>query len=168
VITRPLSTEQVIAAFGDPAKYLNAEGMPGREWEDEILAWCPLPAPLPLSWERSRTVERFRCHRLVRNSLKAALAAVYAVPEAWATVNDFGGCYAWRVQRKAAKILSRHCWGIAVDLDVGDNPFGREPQVHPMTLASFEAHGFAWGGRFSPRRRDGMHFEFADLGKISS
>jgi len=31
-----------------------------------------------------------------------------------------------------------------------------------------EKHGFAWGGRWSPSRRDGMHFEIARIPDYSS
>lgn len=93
-------------------------------------------------------VARFRCHRLLVSAFEGSLAAAHAVSEAWQTVNDFGGCYAFRANRRNRARLSTHCWGAAIDLDVCDNPQGREPRVHPAVIRAFEDRGFIWGGRF--------------------
>ena len=118
-----------------------------------------------LFWDHQHTVTRLRVHRKLVGLFSAALAAIHANAEAWASLGDTGGAYAWRPQR-GAKRLSRHCWAIALDLDVGDNPLGGKPHMHPAVIAAFAAQGFEWGGAWK-RRKDPMHFEFADLGRLA-
>ncbi len=156
---RPLTLDETIEAFGDPRPLIREDGTVTPAWEFNILGWCNLPAPLPLSWNKSQMVSKFRCHRLVVTPLEAALKAIFEMPEAWETVGDFGGCYAWRMQRGSRTHLSKHCWGLAIDLDVSDNPQGAQPDIHPAVIAAFEAQGFYWGGNFKGARVDGMHFE---------
>ena len=156
---RYLETPEVIAAFGDPEPFLLSDGTPGPGWEAEILSYITLPAPLPLAWDPERRVDRMRCHRRIAARLELALETIHTTPEVWATIDDFGGCYQWRAVR-GAKSLSRHCWGIAVDLDVRDNPMGSMGKTHQFVRDAFAAQGFMWGGLFE--RPDPMHFEFAD------
>lgn len=79
---------------------------------------------------------------------------------------DCGGTISMRhIMRNPAKPLSRHCWGIAIDINTQANGYGVTPPTSGtgslMRLVPiFEAHGFAWGGRFSSGV-DGMHFELA-------
>ena len=157
---RTLTQEELFTFYGDPSRYVREDGGVAPGWETEILSWCHLPAPLPLAWEMSRSVIKFRCHKRIALGLESVFRAIALVPEAWATLGDFGGCYAWRTQRGSRRKLSLHCWGLAVDSDVADNPMGGPPRVHPVTLAAFEAGGFFWGGNFSdPKRKDPQHWE---------
>jgi hypothetical protein len=75
---------------------------------------------------------------------------------------QYGGCYAPRfIQRDGSKPLSMHAWGLAVDINVADNPVGSRPNLDPQVVAIMEKWGFRWGGRWSPP--DGHHFELAAL-----
>lgn len=69
-----------------------------------------------------------------------------------------GGCWNPRVVRFGAGQLSAHTWGIAVDINVGDNPLGAAPKQDPRLVDIMERHGFFWGGRWL--RPDGAHFEY--------
>lgn len=160
-----LSDEQIVSIFGDFGPYLNEEGIPSIFWEELILIPILLPAPLPLSWDKSKLVSGIKCHKLIAPHLSKALTELYAIPEVWSTINDYGGCYNFRPQRKSKK-LSRHAWAIAIDLDVTDNPFSKTPIVHPTIIKIFEDNGFLWGGNFPISRRDGMHWEFCDISKL--
>lgn len=156
---RTLSEAETVLRYGDPRPLLGPDGLPGPQWEAQILGWCFLPAPLPLAWDRSVAVTRIRCHREIRSALADAFEALHARPAVWATIGDFGGCYHFRTRRGSKSRLSRHCWGIAVDLDVADNPDHSKGHVHPATIEIFEACGFYWGGHFAGEDRDPMHFE---------
>jgi hypothetical protein len=161
----PLTDAQVVATFGDPTPYIRSDGSIDEAWATAQLATCELPAPLPLSWDRAHTVSRLRVHRKLVGHFRRALEAVHASSAAWASLGDTGGVYAWRPQR-GAKRLSRHCWGIAIDLDVADNPLGAKvAKMHPAVVAAFRAQGFEWGGSWRSRK-DPMHFEFTDLARL--
>lgn len=72
---------------------------------------------------------------------------------------DYGGCYSARhINADPDARLSHHSWGIAIDINVSTNAYGREPNQHPRVVEIFESHGFTWGGRWL--RPDGMHFEW--------
>lgn len=161
-----LTDDQVIAIFGDPAPYVLKDGAVSPRWPESILGTIVLPAPLPLSWDRKHTVTRLRVHRKLVEAFRAAFATIHGDPEAWASLGDTGGAYAWRPQR-GAKRLSRHCWAIAVDVDVADNPLGGTPHMHPAVIAAFAAQGFEWGGMWQTRK-DPMHFEFTDLARLTT
>ena len=75
---------------------------------------------------------------------------------------QYGGCWVPRhILGDAGRALSLHAWGLAVDLNVDDNPYGAEPVLDPRVVETFERWGFAWGGHW--RTPDGMHFELLEL-----
>tara|TARA_B100000989_G_scaffold207853_1_gene157559 strand:- start:460 stop:1608 length:1149 start_codon:yes stop_codon:yes gene_type:complete len=67
-----------------------------------------------------------------------------------------GGCYApRRINRfNAGGSISRHAWGIAIDINVISG-------YHPRVVEIFNDWGFAWGGTWTSP--DEMHFELRDL-----
>lgn len=162
----PLTQAQIIAAFGDPAPFLRSDGTPSALWESKILTYVRLPKPLPLSWDRTRWAKTISVHRRLEFQFRYALGIAFSNAEAWASIGDLGGCYAWR-HMKGSKLLSHHGWAIAIDLDVYDNPDGSKGNMHPHIIESFESQGFEWGGRWSERERDPMHFEFVDLARLA-
>jgi hypothetical protein len=164
---RILSDSEVLLNFGNPAPYVRLDGSVSLAWESGILTRVPLPEPI--RYLETGWVHHFRAHHRVAGLLERAFEEIHDDPDAWASINDFGGCYSFR-QIRGSKKLSRHSWGIAVDMDCADNPFlGLVPRVHPRVKAIMESNGFAWGGAriwggsFPWGRRDAMHFEFADL-----
>jgi len=107
---------------------------------------------------------RAQCHVRVVDDLRAALAEVAAAGLAGAVdvanANAFGGCYVPRFSRVSGQIgfLSRHTYGMALDMNTTSNCAGCRPQMNCDVVRIFRKHGFAWGGNF--RRPDGMHFEW--------
>ena len=76
--------------------------------------------------------------------------------------DQYGGCWVPRhILGDPGRALSLHAWGLAVDLNVDDNPYGAEPVLDPRVVETFERWGFAWGGHW--RTPDGMHFELVEL-----
>ena len=104
-----------------------------------------------------------RCHRLLLDQLRGALAELEA--QGLSELIDpgqYGGCHVARhIDFDPDKPLSMHAWGLAVDLNVATNGLGETPQIDPRVVEVFERWGFAWGGRWA--RPDGMHFELAAL-----
>jgi hypothetical protein len=97
---------------------------------------------------------RVRCHRLVIGDLSKAMADLERQRlGGLVDVGDFrreGGCWSPRLLRDArGGKLSRHAWGIAVNLKVN---------ADERLLRTMAQHGFVWGGDFA--RRDTTHFEW--------
>ncbi|MFN2590276.1 MAG: M15 family metallopeptidase [Actinomycetota bacterium] len=104
------------------------------------------------------------CHRALIPQLRGALQEVARRGHA-ALIDpgDFGGCYSLRfLNRNPAAGLSHHAWGVALDVNVSANPFGRTPTQDSRLVSIFERWGFTWGGRWL--LPDGMHFEFVRFG----
>ncbi len=75
------------------------------------------------------------------------------------TIHSFSGCYARRfTNRDPSQSISHHAWGIALDINAPENPYGAPPHQNRRMVAVFERWGFIWGGTFL--RPDGMHFEY--------
>ena len=73
-------------------------------------------------------------------------------------VHTFNGCFSPRMQVGNSYELSRHAYGIAVDINAGTNRYGDPPIQDPRLVQVMERWGFTWGGRWLVP--DGMHFEF--------
>jgi hypothetical protein len=75
------------------------------------------------------------------------------------TITSYSGCWAPRhILGDPDAGLSHHAWGIAIDVNVPQNPFGAVPNQDPEMVEVFERWGFIWGGDFI--LPDGMHFEY--------
>jgi D-alanyl-D-alanine carboxypeptidase len=107
---------------------------------------------------------RAQCHVKVVDDLKAALAEVAAAGLGSAidvgNTNTYGGCYVPRFSVTSGQIgfLSRHTYGMAIDMNTITNCGGCRPPMNCDVVRIFRKHRFAWGGNF--RRPDGMHFEW--------
>lgn len=157
----------------DRAGVYRVFGNPGRGTVS--LAWSHAnmltARDLPGTWNGGGN--KLFCHRLAEPFIREALN----------TCQDDGqlgyiarlGCYNFRHQRHDPKRpLSYHAWGIALDINSGDNApktvprnlrcFSPEwlalwPRGVPYNLVSaFEHVGWKWGGRWRPWC-DPMHFE---------
>jgi hypothetical protein len=98
------------------------------------------------------------CHVALFSQIRGAIAEIadLGLEE---TISSFSGCYAPRhINRILTAGLSHHSWGIALDVNVPQNPFGAEPDQDPRMVEVFERWGFVWGGTFI--QPDGMHFEY--------
>lgn len=115
-------------------------------------------------WADVEPLGRFRCHAAVVPYLRAAFAELAArgmLDEIDAA--DFrraGGCFNPRLQRgaNAGTSVSRHAWGIAIDLDPSTNRYGGPVSIPSEVGEVFRSWGFAWGAGWTVP--DGMHFEW--------
>jgi len=129
------------------------------EWEGEnIVAMRP---PLALTDGRGRPVNRIRCHRLIAAPLQRALEEL-AEAGLSHLINTFDGCFVARHMCWNPRLpLSRHSWGIAVDVNARLFPYGSHEKQDGRLVRAFERQGFVWGGRW--RTPDPMHFEMAEV-----
>ena len=126
---------------------------PGRSFKQE-------PA-----WERTNIVAArvpilgtIRCHRVVVDALRGAMRALEQRGlDHLLDPDEYRGC--WNPRHiSAGGALSRHAWGIAVDLNAGANPTGIGSGQDPRLVDVMERWGFTWGGFWLIP--DPMHFEY--------
>ncbi len=107
---------------------------------------------------------RASCHRSITPGIQAALDEIADLGLASlidvVDTNRYGGCWNPRYARASTTVgsVSRHAWGMALDLNISTNPQGSRPRLDCRIVRIFRKHGFAWGGNFG--YPDGMHFEW--------
>jgi len=129
------------------------------DWERQnIVSVAP---PFELRDGRGRPLSAIRCHRLIAPALMRVLEDLKARALCH-LVNTFDGCFEPRHMRWDPKrALSRHSWGIAVDVNARLFPYGSHARQDERLIAAFARQGFTWGGDW--REPDPMHFEAVDL-----
>ena len=144
----------------------------GQRGAIEILGEWPrhnivsLAPPMALRDGRGRPLRVIRCHRLIATPLRRVLVEL-ADRELGHLINTFDGCFvarhmSWNPQRP----LSRHAWGIAVDVNARLFPFGSQARQDDRLISAFARQGFAWGGDW--RTPDPMHFEMVTLPQLDA
>lgn len=111
------------------------------------------------------------CHRLVEDKLAKILKGIQRSGlSRFIDVNDTvrrGGCFFPRhINWDINMPLSRHSWGIAIDINPSANQTGTSGNVNPAIVEIFEKNGFAWGGRWLVP--DPMHFEIARFCRVQA
>jgi hypothetical protein len=142
-----LPLAQVKARFGEFALPSLRRGRPDPAWVRANVVTRRLPI-----------LGRVRCHRLVIGDLGKAMAdlqrhGLHGLVSAGAFRRE-GGCWSPRLVRDArGGRLSRHAWGIAVELEVTPDE---------RLIRTMAEHGFVWGGSFA--HPDVTHFEWVGRG----
>ena len=88
------------------------------------------------------------CHRAVVPLVRAAMTELEQSGRGDVVdATRYAGC--WNPRRIAAgEGLSRHTWGLALDLNIGADPRGTFESQDPALVAAFESRDFGWGGRW--------------------
>jgi hypothetical protein len=98
------------------------------------------------------------CHRGIVEQLAGALADLEEKGYAHTIDPDqYAGCWTPRLVRPGGGV-SRHAWGITVDLNADHNPTGRGSGQDPRLVETMADWGFTWGGFWL--KPDPMHFEY--------
>lgn len=151
-----LTEKQIIAKYGKPNKT-------GKGY----LTTINLPYPMFLNWSTSERINSMQCHKLIADRLLAVFTGIlsdYGIEEIKRLqLDDFGGCFNYRLMR-GGTALSRHSWGIAIDLDPDRNLLKETSKTARFARPEYKAmidifykHGFKSLGR--EENRDWMHFE---------
>jgi hypothetical protein len=154
----PKGIDQIIETFGDIHDYIQPDGTLDVQWPIKFLDYVALPVPLMLSFDHTKTITHFRCHKLLVDTMEALFNEIKnrgLEPELF----SFGGCFSFRPQRTASR-LSAHSWGIAIDLNSESNVQGTSGDMNAGVIAVFRQAGFEWGGDWPGRAKDPMHFQF--------
>jgi hypothetical protein len=137
------------------------------DWESQNIVKVVIPQLPGIKGAPSSGTVRF--HRLAAKQLQDLF-------EAWSKARLLGRLVSWdgafvaRFIRGSTTVLSNHAFGSAFDLNAAFNPLGAEPALSGRPGCVYDLvriahdHGFYWGGHFSSRR-DGMHFEVAQVGR---
>lgn len=128
-----------------------------------------LPYPMKLAWDKSVTVTKVTCHKLVAANFKNVfndLLKTYGIAKIQELGIDlFGGIYNCRPMRGGTQ-FSTHAYAVAIDLDPERNQlketsktarFAR-PEYKPM-IDIFYKHGFISLG--VEKNFDWQHFQIA-------
>jgi hypothetical protein len=102
----------------------------------------------------------FACNRKLFPQVRGAMSEIQAKGLSHVVdPSQFAGCFNPRLIPSAHSTqLSHHAWGVAVDINSRDNPFGARPHQDPRLLAIMLKWGLTWGGAWLVP--DGMHFEW--------
>lgn len=150
--------------FGNPRGKNPAHASPA--WEVSNLVY--ITPPFRMTYD-GKPITKIRCHKKVAGSLANILMAIWAaakhdqaVVDSWGA-SIYGGCYNYRLTRSGAG-LSMHAMGIAIDLDPARNLQGNSrPHFARVSevVKCFKEAGWIWGGDWSGKSIDGMHFQAA-------
>ena len=145
-----LGLPEVKARFGEFAYRdddADREITPTAAWVDEHIVVTEVPL-----------LGRVRCHEDIIDDLRGALQAVADAGLGGTIDRDlYGGCYHAR-RIGGSSSLSRHSWGIAIDINVDVSQPGLGPVPEDAVVDAFATHGFRWGGLFL--QPDNHHFEW--------
>ena len=154
----PCGLAEILKIFGNIYEYVRSDGSLDPRWETDCLTRIELPFAITLSWDHTKTVSQMTCHQKLAEIFISVFTEILnrgLQPQ----VASFGGCFAFRPQRTGAK-LSTHCWGVAIDLNPETNHQGTQGDMDPRIIEIFRDAGFSWGGDWTEKRRDPMHFQF--------
>ena len=137
------------AAFGEFAYRVLDAGTRDIEIDPAWVAANIVTADIPV-------LGRVTCHRAVLPALAGAMEELGQKNLAMAVVT-YDGCWVPRLVGPGLPV-SRHAWGVAVDLNYGGNPTGTGSTQDPRLVEVMERWGFTWGGRWL--EPDAAHFEY--------
>jgi hypothetical protein len=154
----PNGLEEILGSFGNIYNYLGDDGCLDPRWETDQLARAPMPFSLPLSWDQTKLARTIYCHRRLVPVLTDVFNAIQR-EDLQDRLKTYGGCYNFRGKRTSGK-LSTHSWGIAIDLNPETNAQGSAGSMDAGIVDIFRRFGFKWGGDWTGRTKDPMHFQF--------
>lgn len=148
-----LKLPEIIKKYGEPG-----------ESKQSILY---LPYEMKLSWDEKIRINKIRCHELIKPNLDKVfiqLMKYYGLAGIEELgIDMFGGCYNFRKMRGGSQ-LSRHSWGIAIDLNPTMNQLRWDKEKAQFALPEFKRmmeifydNGFINYG--IEKNYDYMHFE---------
>jgi len=97
-IAAPYGLEEIRATFGDIFHYILPDHALDPRWQTDFLVRIALPFALPLSWDKSRTVNQMTCHKLLASVFTDVFGRLQSAG-LQEKINTFGGCFSFRPQR---------------------------------------------------------------------
>lgn len=154
------------AFYGNP-RNRNDASKPSPAWEAENLV--RVKPPFTIRYEGKVVSAGVLIHKKCAESLSRVFNEIWeasgkdqSVIDKWG-VSNYAGAYNYRLSRGSGW-LSMHGYAAAIDLDPERNDFhDTTPNFAniPQVVNAFEREGWVWGGRWSGRSCDGMHYQAA-------
>jgi LysM repeat protein len=154
----PNGLDEVIATFGDIRTFIRPDGTLDPGWEAQMITRATLPFSIPLSGSPGVMITRIACHKKLADTFIAAFKELQNQGLQDKIVR-YGGCFVFR-QKRLSQSFSTHSWGIAMDLNPETNAQGTSGNMDPDVIKVFQSFGFKWGGEFSGKSKDPMHFQY--------
>ena len=150
-----MTDKEVYERYGQP-----------NNWKDYVKFYPPFQ--MYLAWNLTQKINFFYCHKFIHPMLTQAfdhLLECYSDEGIHDLGIDlYGGCFNYRLMRGSTTRLSRHSWGIAIDMHPSMNKLSwgsdkavfAEDDYKDMMNAFYEAGFINYGVE---KDRDYMHFE---------
>lgn len=125
---------------------------------------------VPIQTKTGKTTMSLRVHKQLANEIQSIFEELLTVQGFYVNPGDTFG-YNWRPMASGTGKLSHHSYGCVIDLNANANPpsyWNSKPDSkspyynNPQVVAIFKAHGFYWGGDWSPSFYDPMHFTYTN------
>ncbi len=76
---------------------------------------------------------------------------------------SWDGCMQIRKMRLSTTSYSLHSWAAAFDINAAMNQQGKIVTLSPAFVECFKSTGLDWGGDFTGKSKDGMHFQLSTI-----
>lgn len=125
---------------------------------------------VPIKTLGGQTTMNLRVHKNLANEIISIFEELLTVDGFYVNQRDTFG-YNWRTMASGTGKISHHSYGCVIDLNANANPpfyWNASPDPsspyynNPQVVAIFKAHGFYWGGDWSPSFYDPMHFTYTN------
>ncbi len=157
-LVSPHGYTNIISTFGDVRSFVKIDGTLGTAWSANHMGRAKLPFSIPLSWDKTKRVKNLYCHKKLIDIFEDVFSAIER-KRLKKKIVSYGGCFNFRTKRSSGK-LSTHSWGIAIDLNTDTNRMGTVGDMDERLVELFKTSGFVWGGDWTGRFKDPMHFQY--------
>jgi hypothetical protein len=156
----PLQSDKaaMVAKFGNPDS--NGDGAADLSWTAKHLTTIVPPYQL---YYAGKPVKKITLNSEIAEPVTRALTKIGntfpdAKERAKLGIDQFDGCFNFRVKRGKSKSLSMHAYAVALDFSAARNPFHAKRSDLPAEfIKAFTDEGATWLGP----TLDPMHFQFA-------
>ena len=140
-------TIDLIKKFGNP--FLNR-----NQVEAAMIVWV---IPQDIAENIPALPEKIFCNALMVNPLEIAFRALIRLG-LHTEIKTYDGCFNIRLSRSGT-VISKHAWGLAIDLNAADNPLNGKVTWSKPFLEVWREGKWTLGADWT-KPKDGMHFQW--------
>ena len=154
----PNGLNEIISTFGNIREYITKTGELSPRWNIDKLTTITLPFPIKYAGNFKQNIIQITSNKKLSKTFFETFQEIKD-SKLTSEVKSFGGCFNFRAKRSSNN-FSTHSWGISVDLNPLSNGMGTKGDMSPKLVTIFCEHGFKWGGDWTGRGCDPMHFQY--------